>query len=247
MPDKPNLEEQLISQAVERSVSKELDEVEKIDIDVQTDITKIFQGQVDGVSLAGQGLVIQEHNLRVQEIKLQTDNIAINPLNALFGQIKLNEPVNAIAHIVLTEADINRALTSKFIFSLVKSLELNVDGEIVSFEPQQTQVILAGDGKIEISGKVLLKEKENTRPLGYHAIVYPRTQSQPPRLKSFQCTEEEGVSIEFIVAAMQKVKELLNLPYIEWDDIAFNIKEMEVQKGILKVVVNAHLRQIPSL
>lgn len=247
MPNQPKLEEQLISQVAERTVSNELDEIEQIDINVQTDIGKMVKGQVDGVSLAGKGLVIQEHNLRVQEIKLQTNSIAINPLSALFGQIKLNEPVNAVARIVLTEADINHALTSELSFSLVKSLELNVDGEIVSFEPQQTQVILAGEGKIEVRGKVLIKEKENTRPLGYHAIIYPRTQSQPPMLKSFQCTEGEGVSVELILAAVQKVKELLNLPYFEWDDIAFNIKEMEVQKGILKVMVDANVRQIPSM
>jgi hypothetical protein len=244
MPDKPKLDE-LLSQVAESSISHQLDKVEQIDIDVQTNIVKIFQGQVDKISLAGQGLVIQE-NLRVQEIELQTDSVAINPLSAIFGEIKLNQPVNAIARIVLTEADINSALTSDMISGLLQNLELNVDGEIVSFEPRHTQILLPGDGKIEIKGNVLLKETGDTRLLDYSLILIPRQPSQTPMVQSFHCTGGKGISVELIIACMEKVKELIKLPYFEWDDMVFNLKEMEVQKGNLLVVVEAHVRQIPS-
>lgn len=244
MPDKPKLDE-LLSQVAESSISNQLDKVEQIDIDVQTNIVKIFQGQVDKISLAGQGLVIQE-NLRVQEIEVQTDSVAINPLSAIFGEIKLNQPVNAIARIVLTEADINSALTSEMIRGLLQNLELNVDDEIVSFDPQHTQILLPGDGKIEIKGNVLLKETGDPRLLDYSLILIPRQPSQTPMVQSFHCTRGKGISVELIIACMEKVKELIKLPYFEWDDMVFNLKEMEVQKGHLLVVVEAHVRQIPS-
>jgi hypothetical protein len=89
---------------------------------------------------------------RIQEINLQTDNIIVDPLSVILCQIKLNTPVNANIPIVLTEADINYALTSEMISNLVKKFSLNVDGEIVSFEPQEMQILLKSDGKLEFQG-----------------------------------------------------------------------------------------------
>ncbi|MEH2115146.1 LmeA family phospholipid-binding protein [Nostoc sp.] len=245
MPEEYRLEEQFLSQEAEKRISSELDEVEQIEIDIQTDLLKIVQGQADGVSLTGQGLVIQP-DIRVQEIKLQTDSITINPFSALFGQIELNQPVNAIARIILTELDINTALDSDFVRNKIQNFELNVDGEIVSFEPEEIQVFLPGEGKIEFRGKLLLKEMGNTRPLAYAAIARPPSNSQPAMLESFNCTEGEGISIELIIALMQKAKELISLPYFEWKDIAFNLKNIEAQKGSLLLMLEAQVRQIPS-
>ncbi|MEH2171817.1 LmeA family phospholipid-binding protein [Nostoc sp.] len=244
MPNEHRLEEQFLSQEAEKQVSNQLDEVEEIAIDVKTDLLKILQGQADGVAVAGQGLVIKE-DIRIQEIKLQTDSIAINPFSALFGQIELNEPINTIARVILTEVDINRALTSEFVRSQMQNFELNVDGEIVSFEPEEIQVFLPGDGKMEFRGKVQLKEMGNTRPLAYTAIARPRTHSQPAMLEAFNCTEGEGISIELITALMQKAKELMNIPSFKWEEIAFSIKNLEVQKGTLILMLEVQVKQIP--
>ncbi|MBD2559733.1 MULTISPECIES: LmeA family phospholipid-binding protein [Nostoc] len=245
MPDEHRLEEQFLSQEAERRISEKLDNAEKIEIDVQTDLLKIVQGQADGVSVAGKGLVIQE-DIRVQEIKLQTDSIAINPLSAIFGQIELNEPVNAIARIVLTEADINRALASDFVSSQMQDFDFEVDGKIVSFEAQKIELFLPGDGKIECRGRVLLKEMENTRPLGYTAIARPRTHSQPAMLESFNCTEGGGISIEVVTAIMQKAKEWMNIPFFKWEDMVFHIKDIKVETGSLILMIETQVKQIPS-
>ncbi|MEH2162884.1 MAG: DUF2993 domain-containing protein [Nostoc sp.] len=245
MPDEHRLEEEFLSQEAERRISEKLDGAEKIEINVQTDLLKIVQGQADGVSVAGLGLVIQE-DIRIQEIKLQTDSININPLSALFGQIELNEPVNAIARIILTEVDMNRTLASDFVRSKMQDFDLDVDGRIVSFEVQKIEVFLPGDGKIECRGRVLLKEMENTRPLAYTALLRPRTHSKPAMLESFNCTEGEGISIELVAALMQKAKELMNLPYFKWEDMVFNIKDIKVEIGSLILLAETQVKQIPS-
>lgn len=128
----------------------------------------------------------------------------------------------------------------------MQNLELNVDGQIVSFQPQQIQIFLPGDGKIECRGRVILKEMGNTRPLAYTAIARPRTHSQPAMLESFNCTEGDGISIELVTAFMQKAKELMNIPYFKWEDTAFNIKDIEVQKGNLILMIGVQMTQIPS-
>ncbi|NJM70098.1 MAG: DUF2993 domain-containing protein [Scytonema sp. RU_4_4] len=245
MSEEQRIEEQMLSQEAERQLSKQLDKVEKVDVDVQTDLLKIFQGQADGVSVEGQGLVKQD--IRVQEIKLQIDNVAINPLSVLFGQLELNQPVNTTARIVLTEADINRALTSDFVRSKMQNFELNVDGEIVGLQPQEIQINLLDNGKMTLTGKVLLTEKANTRPLSFTALVCPRTEYKPIMLENFNCTQGEGISLEVVVALVQKIKELVNLPYLKYENTVFSIRNMEVQKAIMTLLVDARLTQLPSL
>lgn len=246
MPDEPRLEEQALSEAAAMTISTQLDEVENIDVDIRTNLLSMVQGQADSVSIIGQGLVMQK-DIRVHEMELHTDSVAINPLSALFGQIQLNQPVGATARLVLTEQDLNRALNSDYIRSKVPTVELNVDGQIVTVESQQLEIYLSASGKIAVSGTVLLHEMGNTRPLGFTAAIAPRTLSQPFLLEAFNCTNGEGISLELAIAFLKKVGELLNLPFIELDGMVLRIKELEVHEGSLTVLSEAYVRQLPDL
>lgn len=245
MPDKQNLEEKLISQVAERSISNQLDTAEQIDIYVQTDILKVVQGQADGVTVSGQGLVTKQ-NIRVQEIQVKTDSIAINPLSAIFGEVQLDKPVNLTARVILTEADINSAIASDFTRNFMQDFELNVEGEIISFEMQDVQIFLPSDGQMGFRGSFLLKEKNNRRSLGFTAMLRPRTHCQPIILESFHCTEGKGVSLELITALVQKAKELVSLPYFVWEGMKIRIKNMEIRQSILILLLEVNLAQLPE-
>lgn len=245
MPDEPRLEEQVLSQAAEMGLSSQLDEVGDIDIDLRTDLLKMVQGQADSISIEGHGLVMQK-DIRVQEMELHADGVAINPLSALFGQIELNHPINATARLVLKEQDINRALNSEYVRSRMQNLELNVDGQPVSLEMQQMELLLPGSGKMVFNGKTLLHEMGTKRRVNFTAVFRPRTLSQPVMMEGFNCTEGEGLSLEVTTALMQKLKELVNLPYLDLDGMALRIKDMEVQEGSLTLHTEAHVRQLPS-
>ncbi len=243
MLEQQNFEEQMLSQVAERTLSQQLDSVEKIDVDVQTDLLKIIQGEADGVSVAGRGLVIK--NIRVQELILQIDGVSVNPLSALFGQIELNQPVNATARVVLAEADINNALKSNYIRSKMPNFDLNVDGRIVTLKPQEIQIYLPGSGKMTFNGKILVQDKGNTQSLCFAAMVSPRTQDKPVMLENFNCTEGEGIALDIVVALLEKVKELIELPYFVFEDMALCVKEMKVKKESLILLVEAYIKNLP--
>ncbi|MBD2606649.1 DUF2993 domain-containing protein [Scytonema hofmannii FACHB-248] len=246
MQDEQRLEEQAVSKAAEMQLSSQLDEAEKINVDVQTDLWKLIQGQADGVSFSGKGLVVQK-DVRIEELVLQTDKIDINLFSAIFGEIELNKPVKSIVRVVLKEADINRALTSNYIRSQMPTFDLNVDGEIVTLKPQEIQMFLPGDGKIKFNGTVSIHEKGNTNQLSFIALIRPRTQTQPIMLESFTCTQGNGISLEIVTALIQKIKEVVNLPYIKLDGMALQIKNMQVQKESIKTVVETYIKQIPTM
>src|SRR6476620_6565295 len=112
MPDSPGLGEQALNKAAEIGLSNQLDEVENLDVDIKTDPLKLVQGQVDAVTIEGEGLVMQK-DLRMEELEMQMDSVAINPLSVAFGKIELTKPTQASTRVVLTEADINRAFNSE--------------------------------------------------------------------------------------------------------------------------------------
>lgn len=245
MPDHQPLEAKILSHEAERRVSQELDEIENIDINVQTDLLKLVQGKAEAVSVKGQGLVIQE-DIRVQEIKLQTDNISINPFSALFGKIKLDQPVNAVARITVTESDINQILKTDLIRNFTQNLQLDVDGETLSLDLQETQVFLPEDNQIELRGKLLIKERENTQPLAYTVRISPRFDSKTLMVESFNCIEGEGISLELITALIKKVKKLLKIRHLKWEEMTISIKDLKAEKNSFKLLVEAYVKQIPS-
>lgn len=246
MPEEQRLEQKAVSKAAEIGISTQIDAAEKIDVDVQTDLFKMVQGQADEITISGEGVVMQK-DIRVQELELQTDSVSINPLSAIFGQIELNQPVNANARIVLTEADINNALTSDFVRSKLQKFDLNVDGEIVGLEAQEIKINLPGGGIIGCSGTILIHEQNNQSLLGFTALASPRTATQPVRLLAFNCTRGKGFTLEMVAPLMQKLKELVNLPYLELEDMALRITEMEVEQGSLTLIAEAYVRQLPSM
>jgi len=244
--DDLRLDEQAISKAAEIGLSSQLDEAEKIDVDVKTDLLKAVQGQVDSVAIAGQGLVMQK-DIRVQEMELHTDSIDINPFSALFGQIELNQPVDATARLVLTEQDINRAFNSDYMRSKLQNVELNVEGKTAAIKPQQLELHLPGDGKMVFNVQTMLhNEIGKTRPIRFTATMLVKTGEQSLLMEGFNCTPNQGISVELAIAFLQKLKELVNLPYIELEGMALRVKDVDVQKGSLTLHAQAHVRQIPS-
>ena len=242
----PRLEEQALSKAAEMEISKQLDEVEKIHVDVKTDLLEVVQGEADSVSIEGQGLVIQK-DIRLQEIELHTGKIDINSLSALFGKLELDRPTDATARLVLTEPDINRAFNSDYMRSKMPNLELNVEGKTATIQPLQMELHLPGSGKMVFSAKTLLHDEiGKTKEIGFTATMLVKTSEQPLLMEGFNCTPDRGISLELAIAFLQKLRELVNLPYYEIDGMAISVKDIEVQKGSLTLHAEAHVSQVPS-
>jgi hypothetical protein len=240
------LEEQMLSQALEKQLSSQIDDAEKINVDVRTDLGKMVQGKADSVAVAGSGLTMQK-DIRVQEIQIYADRLSINPLSAIFGQIELNQPIDTIFRVVLTEEDINRALNSDYVKAKLSPLELYVDGQIVPVELQlPLSLHLPGGGKMQFSANMVVHEPDNTQQLAFTASFFTRTHDRPALLNEFRCTSGMGTSVALTAAFMAKLKEVVNLPYFQVEGITLRIKELSVQEGSLTLIAEAHVYQIPS-
>jgi hypothetical protein len=247
MANDRRLDEEVISQAAQAQLTNQIDAAEAVNVDVHTDLLKAVQGKADSISVEGRGVVVQKE-IRMQEIELHTDGVAVDPLSALLGQIKLSHPVNSFVRVVLTEADINRTVNSDFVRERLKPLELNVEGEIVPIDlllPLEMRFPKADT--IDINGNACIHEKSGDRRVHFSVTMHPRTESQPVMMEKFYCGDGNGLAIDLTVALLRKIQELVNAPYIEVEDLAFRIKSLKVEPGIVSVETEAHIRQVPSL
>ena len=147
------LGEQAINKAAEIGISNQLDEVEKLDVNIETDPLKLVSGSVDSVEIIGEGLVMKQ-DLRIEEMQLQTGSVSINPISAAFGKIELDRPTEAEAHVVLTEEDINRAFNSDFLHKKMEKLDVHVNGELAKVDNRTIEFGLPGEGKISLLGRL---------------------------------------------------------------------------------------------
>lgn len=247
MSDHPKLEEQALSEALELGLFSQMDAADDMEVHIEADLLKMVQGKVDSVVVEGHGLTIQE-GIHLKSVELYTNQVSINPLSALLGNIKLDQPVDTTARIVLTEADINQALNSDYVKSKIPLLELNVEGKRVTIAIQfPLEMRLSDVGKIHFSGAIRLSEVDETRSVTFAAIACPRTDTQPILLETFCCSPGQGVSIPFIVALLSRLQELVRQPYFQLEGIALQIKTMQVELGSLTVEAQIHANQIPNL
>ncbi|MBE7382115.1 MAG: DUF2993 domain-containing protein [Leptolyngbya sp. SIO1E4] len=116
--------------------------------------SKLLQGSIDSFKMRGSDLVIRRE-FQTSEMAFETDAVAIDLGAALAGKIKLRQPTQAIAHVVLTETAINQAFEAELVKPRLQNLEAPAltrlsGGEPVSFRdvslvlhPNQQVTVLA--------------------------------------------------------------------------------------------------------
>jgi hypothetical protein len=241
----PDLGEQAINKAAEIGIKSQLDEVETLDVEIETDPLKLVSGSVDSVSIKGEGMVMQK-DLRIEEMQVDTGSVAINPLSVAFGKIELTRPTDAEAIVSLTEADINRAFNSDFVRAKLQNLDVHVNGELATVDTQSLQFGLPGDGKISLSTDVILQSSNERKRISFTAVPTISQAGQQVVLDDVQYADGQELSPELTQALLQQARELLDLRNFELKGMALKLKKLDIQKGKLILQSEAHVEQFPS-
>jgi LmeA-like phospholipid-binding len=245
MPENSGVGEQALNKAAEIGLSSQLDEVENLDVNIKTDPLKLIQGEVDRVSIQGEGLVMQK-DLRMEELEMQMSNVAINPLSVAFGKIELTQPTEANARVVLTEADINRAFNSEYVRSQLQNQKIHVNGEVRTIEPQNVAFRLPGDGKIALNATVKLVETGENQQVAFSGVPSISANGKSVSLENIEYGENKEISPELTQALIDETSEILNLSNFDLEGIGLQVKQLKVEVGKLILEAQAYVEQIPS-
>ncbi|MGI0485019.1 DUF2993 domain-containing protein [Pantanalinema rosaneae CENA516] len=241
---KPDLGEQAISKVAEVGIASQLDDVEELNVDIRTDPGKVIQGQVDSVAIAGKGMVMQQ-DLRVESIEINTDQIAINPLSVVFGDIELTRPTEAETHVVLTQVDLNRALNSDYLRSKMQNLQITVEGQPVTIKPEQITLQLPGDGKFVLDATMLILQTGESKQV--HATTIPHIKDRGERISlEILSAEGQGLNSELVTALLNELTQLLDLRNFELQGMSLRLKGLDVQPGRLVLEAETLISEFPS-
>ena len=245
MSEQQGLGEQALNKAAEIGLSSQLDEVENLEVDIKTDPLKAIQGQVDSVTIEGEGMVMQK-DLRVEEMDMQVNNVAINPLSAAFGKIELTKPAQGSAHVVLIEADINRAFNSEYVRSQLQKTQVQVNGQPMNIEPQHVDFRLPSEGKVALNATVRISETNETKQVAFTAVPRVLGNGETVTLEDVQYEEGEERSPELTKALVDQTSEILNLSNFDLEGMSLRIKQLKVETGKLTLEAEAYVEQIPT-
>ncbi len=245
MPDNPGLGEQALNKAAEIGLSSQLDEVENLDVNIQTDPIKLVQGQVDTVTIQGEGLVMQK-DLRMEELEMQMTSVAVNPLSVAFGKIELTKPTEANSRVVLTEADINRAFNSEYVRSQLQSQKMHINGQPRTIEPQHVDFQLLGDGKVALNASIKLVETGENQQVAFSAVPQISANGKTVALENVEYGESEEISPELTKALIAQTSEILNLSNFDLEGMSLQVNQLKVEVGKLTLQAEAYIEKIPS-
>ncbi len=238
----PGLGEQTLNKVAEIGISSQLDEVENLHVNIKTDPFKLLQGQVDEVTIDGEGLVMQK-DLRVQEIEMHMDTVAINPLSAAFGKIELTKPTDASTRVVLTEADINRAFNSDYIHNQLKDQKVQISGKETAVTLQHVDFRLPSDGKVALSASILLAEGQ-TEQVAFSAVPHITANGQTISLDNVEYGDTQESPLT--KALIDQTSKILNLSNFDLAGMSLQVQSLTVEAGKLTLHAQAHVDHMPT-
>ncbi|MCU0534246.1 MAG: DUF2993 domain-containing protein [Hydrococcus sp. Prado102] len=239
------LGEQALNKAAEIGLASQLDEVENLDVNLKTDPLKLVKGEVDSVTIEGEGMVMQG-DLRVEELTMEMEGVAINPLSAAFGKIELTKPTQGSASVVLTEADINRAFNSEYVRDRLQKTQIHIDGQLMTVIPQHVEFHLPEPGKISLKATLLLRETSKLEKVAFTAVPQVSTDGQTITLKDIQYGEEKEISPELTKALIDETSEILNLSNFDLEGMSLKINDLKIEANQLIIQAQAYVEQIPT-
>lgn len=246
MSDRSHPEENIFSEFAKLVLSNQLDEFRKIAVSMRTNLGKLFQGEIDDVSIQARDLVKDE--IQVQELEVTTDQISIDPLSILLGKIRLNEPIDSEVRLTLSEQDLNQNMNSDYGKSFLRPIELTVKDEIITLELlPPSNIRLLSDNKMRFTGSLKIESAKKSQTLSFTSIICPRTETEPVRLETFCCTPDGGQSIPFMIELMCWMESIVSKPYFDIEGVAFRVKNLEIRDKKLMTELEIHAREIPNL
>jgi len=239
------LGQQTLNRIAEFALSTQLDESEKLNVDIKTDPSLIAQGKLASLSIDGKGLVMQK-DLRMQRMLINLENIAVSPVKALTGNIELTETSTGQAQILLTDGDINRAFNSDTLQAQMQNLQMQVDNQSVTLDVLGVECHLLEQGRVSIDAKIKIQETGDLKNTYFTTVPRLSDGGRGVSLDEVSYAQGTELSPELTTALLEKARNILNLSNFEMEGISLGINQLAVKKGELKLSAIAQITQFPK-
>jgi len=240
-----NIGEQAISKAAELGLESQLDEVENLDVDIHTNPLDLMQGDIDSVSIKGEGLVMKK-DLRAEKLRIETSSISIDSMKAAMGNIELMQSTDARMLVVLNEEDLQNAFNSEYIQHKLQDIKIDWQGEKAIAKIDRVKFSLLDEGKVSLQANVCLVDRNTQEQISLTAIPEVNDAGNCIKLESVEYPDGENCNPEIAKAIVDATEEILDLRNFELETMSLQVRRLNVKLGKLSIEADAGIRDFPS-
>ncbi|BAU44729.1 hypothetical protein O77CONTIG1_04574 [Leptolyngbya sp. O-77] len=252
-PLNTDMGEQVLNAVANQSIRHLFTSSEAIDVQIRCfPSSKLLQGSIDSFKMQGRNLVIRR-DFRVEEMSFTTDAVSIDPASALGGKLRLKQPTQAVAQVILTEDGINKAFDADLVRQHLVNVEMEAltnlsGGEPVSF--RDIHITLMPENQVHVGAKVDLPNRKDL-PISLRSTIAVEKRRQI----RFQNAEfdpagvpEEGRSLSKIVslAFAEVLDGMVDLDRFDLDGVMVRINRLETHGKKLVFTGYAQIDHFPG-
>lgn len=214
--------------------------------------SKLLQGSIDSFKVSGRGLVIRKQ-FRAEELSFETDAVSIDFSSVLSGKITLKQPTQAVAYVVLSEADINHSFSADLVKKRLQNLSVPAlmevsGGKPVSFE--QVEMQLLPNNQVRILAKADLSNGELV-PISLTATIAierrRRLTFQNPQFEAEAVPESQRETSQNLTTALAEILDnMVDLDRFDLDGVKMRLNRLETQGKQLIFSGYAQIDRIPG-
>jgi hypothetical protein len=242
--DKTNLAKNALNKAAEIYVSSQIDSVEDLEVDIDSQPEQLLQGKVDSISLKGRE--ITWHELKLEQLDLNLDNLEIELLPTIVGQVKLKKPGNIQAKIIVSETDCDRLLNSEYVTTLLQKLSIVVNKQSYIWSLKNAKCYLGNDGELKLRSEIELSSDLETKTVDLEIEIKLCQQGREIIFKRAKYLHEKFLSLAMNVEIMTRIKDLLYLRHFNNSSFGIEIEQIEIVNKHLILWSKIQVYQIPD-
>jgi hypothetical protein len=252
-PSNTDFGEQMLNAVASQSIRHLFTKSEVVEVDVRCyPSSKLLQGSIDSFKMSGRGLVIRRQ-FEVEEMSFETDAVSIDFGSVLGGKLRLKQPTQAVAQVILSEDAINRAFEAELVQKRLQNVDQEAltnlsGGEPVSF--RNVQLRLLPDNQVKISAETDLPNRSNI-PIQLIAtlavekrrrISFKQPQFQPDGIPA----DVLGISESLSKAFAEILDNMVDLDRFDLDGVMMRINRLETQGTQLIFSGYAQIERFPG-
>jgi hypothetical protein len=245
--------EQMLNTVASQTIRHLFSQSESVEVFVRCyPSSKLLQGSIDSFRMNGRGLVIRK-DFAVEEMSFETDAVAIDFASVLSGKLKLKQPTQAVAQVILSEDGINQAFQAE----LVKQRLLNLSapaltavsgGQPISFA--NVQVKLLPNNCLNLAAIADLNNGETiplsmTLTIGIEKRRRVSFQSPNIELSSELSAAQRQVGETLSLALVEILDNMVDLDRFDLDGVKMRLNRLETDGQRLIFSGYAEIERIP--
>lgn len=235
---------QAINKIAKAGIEAQLDATEGLDVNIRTSPLDLMQGEIESVSVKGDGLVMKKE-LRAEKLRIETNSIAINSIKAAMGNIELIKPTDARMLVVLKEEDLQSAFNCQYVKDKLQNLKMDYEGE-TTVKVEEIKLALPDSGKVKLEATIYLVEKDRQEKISLTAIPRINDTGDCINLESVEYLQDAEYNADVAKALLDSAKEILDLRNFELDEMSLRVRKLDVDLGKLTIEADAEITNFPQ-